>query len=143
MPSFACRAIAGEPIEVYGDGSQVMDMIYVEDVARIMVSALEELDSGGRFETIEAGTGVDTTVADIAEQVATAVLALTGQTVTVVNLPMRPGEDPNSVVLGDPATLLQLGIKSEELTQLPAGTHKTVAYFWDYMQGQLDRLNSQ
>ena len=143
MPSFCCKAIAGEPIEIYGDGSQVMDMIYVEDVARIMVSALEELDSGGRFETIEAGTGVDTTVADIAEQVATAVLALTGQTVTVTNLPMRPGEDPGSVVLGDPATLLQLGIKSEELTTLAAGTHKTVAYFWDYMQGQIDRLQSQ
>ena len=55
IPSFVSRALHGEPIEVYGDGSQVMDMIYVTDVARCLVAALENRPSGGAL--YAAGTG--------------------------------------------------------------------------------------
>jgi UDP-glucose 4-epimerase len=35
----ACRALVGTDIEVYGDGTQVSDCVYVEDVARTFVTA--------------------------------------------------------------------------------------------------------
>jgi UDP-glucose 4-epimerase len=133
MPSFICRALTGEPIEVYGDGSQIMDMIYVKDVAGILVTVLDALDSGSVVDDIEAGTGNPTTVLDIAEEVATAVLALDGRAVTVTNLPMRPGEDPASVVLGNPETLRQFGIDPAELTSLSKGVYETVAYFQEFL----------
>jgi UDP-glucose 4-epimerase len=133
MPSFICKALSGEPIEIYGDGNQVMDMIYVTDVAFILAGALEALHAGVRFETLEAGTGVQTTVNDIAEEVATAVLGLTGKTVTVGHTQMRPGEDEHSIVVGDPETLSPLGIRADQLIQLPTGVHQTVAYFDDYL----------
>jgi UDP-glucose 4-epimerase len=31
MPSFICRALRRMPIQVYGDGKQIMDMVYVAD----------------------------------------------------------------------------------------------------------------
>lgn len=135
MPSFACRALSGESIEVYGDGQQIMDMIYVTDVAYILVSALEHLDASGSIEvTVEAGTGRDTTVNDIAEEVATSVLAQTGQNVTVSHLPMRPGEDAGSVVKADTTTLGVLGLGTERLVPLDQGVADTVAYFRRYLE---------
>lgn len=135
MPSFICRALSGEPIEIYGDGTQVMDMIYVTDVARVLVEALEHLGRNALDGEIEAGTGKDTTVNDIAEEVVSQVFGLTGKNATITHLPMRPGEDPGSVVKGDPATLRKLGIKADELVQLPMGVNQTVAYFADYLDG--------
>jgi UDP-glucose 4-epimerase len=125
MPSFICRALAGEPIEVYGSGSQVMDMIYVEDVAEILVRALELTDEKGALATMEAGTGRKTTVNDIAQEVVANV-----PDAVIKYLPMRPGEDKDSVVLGDPDTLEPLGL-DHMLTPLEDGVRVTVGYFRD------------
>jgi len=35
-PSFICRALKGDPLEMYGTGSQVSDMVYVTDVAEAL-----------------------------------------------------------------------------------------------------------
>lgn len=139
MPSFICRSLAGEPIEVYGDGSQIMDMIYVADVAKTLVTALESTAAGGplaspgvaagEFHTFEAGTGRPTTVTEIATIVAEEVGRQTGKTPLITNLPMRPGEDERSVVLGNPQTLRAIGMDPEEFTPLEEGVRKTVAYF--------------
>ena len=41
MPSFICRALSGMPLQVHGDGSNVIDLIHVDEVARILVDALD------------------------------------------------------------------------------------------------------
>ena len=130
MPSFACRALSGQPIEIYGDGSQIMDMIYVADVAKILVRALEETEkSGPPALTYEAGTGRKTTVNDIAAIVVKEAAKYTGQAVEIAHLPMRPGENERSVVLGNPATLEPLGIDGSGFVPLEEGVVQTVAYF--------------
>ena len=136
MPSFICRALSGLPIEVYGEGDQVMDMVYVADVASILVSTLEMLDGGQvPVKTIEAGTGRKTTVKDIANIVAQEVRTQ-AKVGTIINfLPMRPGEDEHSVVLGDPETLLQIHYPKDSLITLEEGVAKTVAYFKEYLDG--------
>jgi len=131
MPSFICRALSGLPIEIYGDGDQIMDMIYVGDVAKILVSALEKTDRDGASGTFEAGTGRRTTVNDIAYMVVAEVARQDGHTTPVVHLPMRPGEDERSVVIGDPSTLEPLGIGP--LLSLEAGIEDTVRYFATYL----------
>lgn len=112
MPNFILPALKGEAITVYGDGSQVMDMVYVADVADVLVRALLEdhgqyrwdpvrnADNGAKF---EAGTGRATTVLEIAEEV----LRQVGQG-SIDFVPMRGGEPVGSVVLGDPETLRPL-----------------------------------
>lgn len=134
MPSFICRALRGEAIEVYGDGTQIMDMIYVADVAEILVRALEFTERNGASPvTFEAGSGNDTTVNDIAVEVLSAVHGLTGiAPIPVRHLPMRPGEEPNSVVLGDPTTLSLLG--DIKLRPLYYGVQDSVTYFQEYLK---------
>lgn len=125
MPSFICRALTGTPIEVYGDGSQIMDMIHVRDVADLLVRALEHTEQHGGIDTVlEAGTGRRTTVLDIAQTV----VKEAGQG-DITHLPMRPGETPGAVVLGDPGTLDMLGPRN--LTPLEDGISETVAWYRD------------
>lgn len=119
-PSFICRALASEPIEIYGDGSQVMDMIHARDVADVLVRAVGHSSP----DVLQAGTGRRTTVNDIAK----AVIAEVGGG-EIVYLPMRPGEPERSVVLGDPSTLAPLGIDADQFTTLEAGIAETVAWY--------------
>lgn len=128
MPSFICRALTGEPIEIYGDGEQVMDMIYVADVARVLVEALVYTDARGPLTGLEAGSGVSTTVNDIAAVVVAEVAGVTGKRVEVRHLPMRPGEDERSIVLGNPDTLAPLQMDTNFLG-LADGVAMAVAYF--------------
>jgi UDP-glucose 4-epimerase len=65
----------------------------------------------------------------IASVVAHEVAQRTGQTVMITHLPMRPGEDERSVVLGDPLTLQAIGIQKEGLVPLEAGIGATIPYF--------------
>lgn len=132
MPSFICRALTGEPIEVYGDGQQVMDMIYVADVARVLVTALERTASDGPLDILEAGSGRRTTVG----QIARIVLEATRSETPITHLPMRPGEDEGSVVLGNPNTLRQIGMDGSDFLELEAGVANTVAYFDTYLRAE-------
>lgn len=131
MPSFISRALHGEPIEVYGKGDQIMDMIFVTDVAKVLVTALEEVSKGTRFPLIlEAGTGRRTTVSDIAFAVRAEVAKQTGRKQPVVkNLPMRRGETPGVEVLGDPSTLRTLGVYTKDFVTLEEGIKTTVEYY--------------
>jgi UDP-glucose 4-epimerase len=129
MPNLILRALTGQPIEVYGDGTQIMDMIAVEDVAQILVAAVTT-EHGCYDRVMEAGTGRALTVNDIAEQV----IQVSQSTSELVHLPMRAGEPPQSVVLGDPATLEPLGIKSIDLIHLERGLPPTVAWYRDALE---------
>lgn len=121
MPAFVCRALADEPIEIYGSGDQVMDMIYVQDVARTLIAGL----GAPRHDVVyEAGSGNATTVNDVAD----VVIDIVGSG-SKVYAPMRPGEPDHSVVLGDPSTLTPLGIDISAFTPLDVGVSNTVDYF--------------
>ena len=132
IPSFVSRALHGETIQVYGDGQQVMDMIYAEDVARCLVAALDGMDAmhlaGGTF---QAGTGRRTTVAEIAKAVQAEVEQQTGITAGIEHLGMRPGETPGSEVLADLEQVCALGVDPATFIPLETGLQHTVAYYRD------------
>jgi UDP-glucose 4-epimerase len=130
IPSFACRGLSGDPIEVYGDGTQVMDMIYVTDVAGCLLAALDGLQAGqGAGEVYQAGTGRATTVTDIANAVATTIAVQSGQDPPPVEyLPMRPGETPAAVVLADPARVKDLADPASFVT-LEDGLSRAVGWY--------------
>jgi UDP-glucose 4-epimerase len=131
MPSFIHRAMNGHDIEIYGDGTQIMDMIYVSDVANILVKALERTAAFGHIPTvIEAGSGNRTTVNDIAAQVIMDVFNRTGKASEIVYLPMRPGEDEHSVVVGNTDTLELVGVNVLGLVPLAQGVSRTVDYYF-------------
>jgi UDP-glucose 4-epimerase len=129
LPSFICRALSGDPIEIYGDGEQVMDMIHVRDLARILATTLQWVDLGIEPATlVEAGTGRETTV----NQIAGVVIDAAGRG-EIVHLPMRPGEDERSVVKGDPETLAGISIDPASLISLEVGVKETVEHYRAYL----------
>ncbi|MGW5560785.1 NAD-dependent epimerase/dehydratase family protein [Micromonospora sp. NPDC003944] len=125
VPSFVSRVLNGDVIQIYGDGKQVMDMIYVADLATVVAEALEFTVGGGRSSgAFEAGTGRRTTVLDIAHKVTE--LAGTG---TIEHLPLRPGESPGATVLADISTLEPLGVDAQTFVSLEDGLRKTIDYY--------------
>lgn len=140
MPSFVNRGLRHDVVEVYGDGEQIMDMIYVEDVATALVAALEHTMHVGPLEQVlEAGSGLRTTVNQILTTVLDETEKLTGKRSEVVHVPMRPGETPGAVVVGDPSTLdvlREFGWDAANMVGLDAGVRATVAYYQRLMRGE-------
>lgn len=129
LPAFICRALTQAPIEIYGDGTQIMDMIHVRDVARIMATALEYTEQHGPAKhVVEAGTGRRTSVNTIAQTVMAECPAFKG---SIQHVPMRPGEPESSKVIGDPSTLDLIGYEGD-LTALEDGVAETVQWFLDH-----------
>jgi UDP-glucose 4-epimerase len=90
VPTFAWHAWRGLPIPIWGDGTQGVDLIDTDQLARVLVEALRHGDDV----TFDAGTGQMFTV----NQVADLVLEITGSKAGVSYLPMRRGEIPTEVV---------------------------------------------
>lgn len=134
-PAFIARALTGAPLEVYGDGEQVSDMVHVRDVALALVRGLEESHAGHTIPyAVEVGPELSATVNEVAEQVVASafiqdvhVAPATGP--TIVHLPMRPGETAGAVVKADTSTLAALGMDSADLIDLRTGLGETVAWF--------------
>lgn len=64
VAKFIRMLLAGEPITIYGDGLQTRDFIYVDDVSRAIVAALE---SGLAGEVLQIGTGDETPILGLVE----------------------------------------------------------------------------
>lgn len=90
LPTFARAAWAGQPLPIWGDGEQTMDLVHADDVGRMLVDAAQHGDDVA----FDAGTGQAVTVNELAE----AVLAVTGSRGGVEYLPMRTGETPTRIV---------------------------------------------
>lgn len=80
----------GRPLEIYGDGNNVRDFIYVRDVANAIALSVEKNVDG--FNVFNLGTGRATTIIELANLV----LKLSGQG-TVVMHPPRQGDIKCSV----------------------------------------------
>lgn len=94
IPTFASRGWRGQPLPVWGDGKQQVDLVWVGDVVEILVRAL----NFGANEVFDAGTGHGRSVVDVAHEVIT----MTGERARVSHLPMRTGEDEvNAVSSGE------------------------------------------
>ncbi|WP_326779747.1 NAD(P)-dependent oxidoreductase [Streptomyces longwoodensis] len=132
LPALTCRALTGADIEVYGDGTQVSDCVYVADVARAFVTALEHNAQTSRptQTPVEVGPMTSCTVNDIARLVAEEAARVTGlEPVGIKHLPMRPGEVPNAVVKSDTSTLQQIGMSAADFVPLQEGIRRTVDYY--------------
>jgi dTDP-glucose 4,6-dehydratase len=84
VPSFACRALAGEPLVVHGDGSQTRSIQYVDD----LMDGLLRLMESDETRPINLGNPVEMTVLRIAETV----LELSGSKSPISFGPLPPGD---------------------------------------------------
>ncbi|MBE0596221.1 MAG: NAD-dependent epimerase/dehydratase family protein [Desulfuromonadales bacterium] len=79
------RALAGEPLTVYGGGEQLRDYVYVDDVTRAFVAAAGEAErlNGQHF---VIGSGEGHSIAQAMEMIAEGAAARTGQAVPVLHV---------------------------------------------------------
>ncbi|MDH7559939.1 MAG: NAD-dependent epimerase/dehydratase family protein [bacterium] len=68
---FIKRAMTGEPITVYGDGSQTRDYVYIDDVVEAFILAAQRSETNG--EVFFVGSGVETVFLDMVREVLRAV----------------------------------------------------------------------
>ena len=124
IPNFCLPAIRNEPITIYGSGEQVMDFIFVDDLADILCRAL--LSEHDAYDSvIEAGSGQRTSINFIAEKI----IELSGSQSTIEHVPMRPGEIPDSVVVADIKTLKPLKYRAADFTPLADGLKRTIDFY--------------
>jgi UDP-glucose 4-epimerase len=65
VAKFIREALAGEPWIIHGDGGQSRDFIFVDDIARAIISAATARDVGG--EIFQIATNRETTIRELAE----------------------------------------------------------------------------
>jgi len=65
VAKFIREALAGQPWEIYGDGSQTRDFIFVEDIAEAIFRSATTPGIGG--EIFQIATNAETTVRELAE----------------------------------------------------------------------------
>lgn len=88
--TFMSKILAGEPIEIWGDGSVVRDFIYVGDLAELCVKAGESEVNG----IFNAGSGVGKSV----NEIVSTLVAVTGKQIAPIYKPGR-GYDVPRVLL--------------------------------------------
>jgi UDP-glucose 4-epimerase len=67
IPNFVRQALAGQPITVFGDGTQSRSFTYVGDVVRAVVALIDEPRAVGQVFNI--GNGHEITIGDLAERI--------------------------------------------------------------------------
>ncbi|MBV8359151.1 MAG: GDP-mannose 4,6-dehydratase, partial [Deltaproteobacteria bacterium] len=87
---FCARILSRQSCTIYGDGEQTRDYVYVGDVARANVAALNTPASG----PFNIGTGVETSVNELFRLLA----KIAGTDEPARYAPMRPGEQRRSVI---------------------------------------------
>ena len=83
IPAFIRRALDGEDLIIYGDGSQTRDFVYVDDVVRANLEALHS-DKG----IYNIGLGTSLSILELAQRV----LELSGARSGITFAPPRPGD---------------------------------------------------
>jgi dTDP-glucose 4,6-dehydratase len=118
IPSLVTKALLGEPMPVYGDGSQTRSLCYVDD----LVGGLLQMMTSDLPGPINLGNAEERSVVEIAE----AVRAAAGSRSELAFLPARE-DDPVRRCPELKAADLLLDWRPE--TPLSEGLDKTVAWF--------------
>jgi len=124
IPNFMVSALRDELIPIYGDGEQLLDVIYVGDNAEILYRALTK-DHGVYDHPMEAGTGKLISVNELARRVIDAA----DSSSTLKHIPMRAGEPNRSTTKADPSTLAPLDYVPS--TKLQDGLKRTATWYRD------------
>jgi dTDP-glucose 4,6-dehydratase len=113
VPNFLCQALKGEPLTIYGDGSQTRSFCYIDD----LVEGLFRLLSSDYHDPVNLGNPTEITINELAE----AVNRLSGNRAGTKMLPdRRDSSDPQrrrpditrakQVLDWEPSILLESGL---------------------------------
>jgi UDP-glucuronate decarboxylase len=120
VSNFVMQALAGEPITIYGDGTQTRSFCYVDDLIDGLVRLMNSRDD--LVGPINLGNPGEFTMIELAEKI----IALTGSRSELVRLPL-PADDPKQRKPDIAKAQEQLGWAPA--VPLKDGLERTIAYF--------------
>lgn len=123
---FIKRATGGEVLEIYGDGTQTRDYIFIGDLVRAIRLAATTEGVGG--ETFQIATNAETTVRELTDRLLPALAEAGVKDVEVRNTEARRGEVRRNFADTSKARRL-LGWQPE--MNLDEGLRQTVAWFME------------
>jgi dTDP-glucose 4,6-dehydratase len=125
IPRFITQALSDEPLTIHGDGHASRDWLYVDDDAEAIEAVIEADLDRVAGEVVNVATGVDISIAEIADRVLEAV----GKPPT---LRMHVGERPGQVDrhIGSIAKAREL-LGWSARTSFDDGLARTVAWYRD------------
>ena len=118
VSNFIVQALKGEPITIYGDGTQTRSFCYVDDE----IEGIYQLYMRGDSQPMNIGNPVEYTVRQLAELV----VELTGTTAAIVARPL-PEDDPK--VRQPDISRARTALGWEPRVQVREGLARTIAYF--------------
>jgi len=118
LPNFVYQALTGQPITVYGDGSQTRSFCYVSD----LIEGIFRLMQSDEHEPTNIGNPQEITILEFAERIR----ALTGATTPIVFKPL-PQDDPKQRC-PDISKARRL-LHWEPKVNLEEGLRRTLEYF--------------
>ena len=119
VSNFIVQALKGEPITIYGDGTQTRSFCYVDDLIEAFVKMMEQESIIG---PVNVGNPGEFTMLDLANEV----LALTGSKSKIVYKEL-PGDDPK--MRKPDISLAKSQLNWEPKILLQEGLKKTITYF--------------
>ncbi len=119
VSNFIVQALKGEPITIYGDGTQTRSFCYVDDLIEAFVKMMEQESIIG---PVNVGNPGEFTMLDLANEV----LALTGSKSKIVYKEL-PGDDPK--MRKPDISLAKSQLNWEPKIPLQEGLKKTITYF--------------
>lgn len=120
VSTFIVQALTGEPMTVFGDGSQTRSFCFVDDMVTALVLMMETDDSVSG--PMNLGNPVETTVRELAEKVRD----MTGSSSEIVSGPL-PEDDPRR--RQPTIDLAKSSLGWEPSTDLEEGLVQTIRYF--------------
>ena len=123
VPRFITQALLGEPLTVHGDGHASRDWLYVEDDAEAIRAVIEAPIDDIAGEVINIATGVDISVADVADLV---LEAFGGPASELTYVAERPGQVDRHIGSTEKAERL-LGWRAR--TSFEDGLERTVTWY--------------
>jgi dTDP-glucose 4,6-dehydratase len=120
VSNFIVQALRGDPLTVYGDGTQSRSFCYVDD----LIDGIVRLYERGGHEPTNVGNPIEFTMLELAELV----LRLTGSRSTIVHKPL-PTDDPRQRQPDITKARTELGW--EPAVPLEEGLRRTIPYFRD------------
>jgi UDP-glucose 4-epimerase len=126
VAKFIKRATGGEVLEIYGDGTQTRDFIYVEDLTRAIRSAATVEGVGG--EVFQIATNAETSVQEMVEKLLPVLASAGIKDVEVRQAAPRLGDVMRNYSDTSKAARM-LGWRSE--VDLEEGLRRTVDWFMD------------
>lgn len=122
---FITNALNGTDLTIYGDGNQVRDFVFVSDIVRANIKAMEY--NGVSFEIFNIGSGIETSIKELAEKI----IQLTNSSSKIVYKSPRLGDILYSRADVSKAEHI-LGWKAE--VSLEDGLRKTIAFYKKLME---------